>query len=181
MYVPVVRMIDTAFKHATLGVGAQLALLVLDEGDDKRPQTPYVINTADSDVAAQGQPSGPQSAPIRDFPALVVAAETPSTIQVTGVLGKAFDIPNLLVHVMYVTGDLGDPAESWRDADYTFRCAVHALNAALFASNMESARVKGKVRILAHNTISYSPAYVILTKGRIVGVMTIDLHVRVNP
>lgn len=178
MNVPVVRMIGAAFRSETSGILRFLESMDPDE-QDKRPECPRILLASDDDAAVGPTAEGAIST--MDFPLVAVMSAVGAEVHVTGVVGRAFDVPSLHVSCPYITSKMTDRAQAWRDADYTFRAMCHSLNAGLLASNMGAARVRGKVTIIKHNSITYGPVFVQLQNGWIVGELAIDLHVRVLP
>lgn len=178
MITPCLRMVSVVLQDPDLGVGAFLDAMIPDE-NDKMPETPTVLNAADDDAAVG--PTAEGSVSNLNYPLLLVASGEQTAFRVTGVVGRAFDVPSLILSIPYITGNIQDRSLAWNAADYTFRAVCHSLNAGLFASNTEAARVRGKVMIIKHNSISYGPAFLALTNGWIIGELRLDLQVRVNP
>lgn len=175
MITPVLRMIQAALKDVTFGIAVQLKNMVAD-GDDIIPEIPTIINSADDDQAVQ--PDSRSATAILDWPLLILTAEQAGQIRMTGIVGQPFDTPSLTVMAIYVTGETMSLSKGWRDADYTGRAAILALDRALFGSDRAANRVRGKVTIVKHNSMTLTPANHQLTKGRITGILSVDLWIR---
>lgn len=180
MMTPVVRMVAAALGGAG-GVNDVMAAMVLDDAaDGPLPALVEILNTVENNEAVEA-PTQDNSPVVDDWPVMVIACQDPAKVEMTGVKGKAWDVPNFITTVAYVSGDTMDPAKAWTHADYAFRAAVIALNNKLYASDQAASRVRGKVMIVKNNSITYGQAARKLTKGRIVGAMLLDNWIRVQP
>lgn len=178
MIAPILRMVQTALEADDFGLAYYLGRMEADE-DDMIPKCPTIINSADTSAAVSPQSSSANA--VMDWPLLVLTCEDIGTITMSGVVGQDIDVPNLQVLGMYITGETMDLAQAGRDADYTGRAILHALSRSLFGSDRSSYRTKGKILIMMQNTITYAPADHKLTQGRVAGVFTLDLRIRVSP
>lgn len=178
MITPVIRMVFNAVADAGLGVAHQLGAMTAD-GSDVMPEAPTIINTADNETAVF--PTADTAIANPKWPLLIVTAEEPARVKMTGVVGKAMDIPSFKVMLLYVTQQKMDLTAAWRASDYTMRATALALEYKLFASNMAASRIRGKVMILQQNVIEWGPTDWKIKSGRISGYMNLDLYVRVQP
>jgi len=171
--VATVRMVAETLRDVATGVEWQLDGFTFDE-NDTRPERLAAILDPTADDAAVSHKDVP------DWPVLVVTAEQPSTIALAGVQGFVIDAPNLLVSVAYATRATVEPAQAWRDADYTMRAVIKALNAGLFAADKGAARTRGPITLVKRNAMTYGPVDVDVPGGKVRGALLLDLYVRDN-
>lgn len=178
MNVPVVRMCYAAATDVTYGLGAQLTALTPD-GSDVIPEVPTIINATNDDSAVFT--NSPGAVANQNWPLLVITAEQPAKLVMTGVVGRAFDAPNFQVMMLYITRQKLSPSKAWCDTDYTLRALAIALDRKLFGSDQAASRVRGKVMIVKQNSLEYGPTDYEIKAGRIAGYLLLDLYIRVQP
>lgn len=178
MLIPTIRMVRAALEDAITGVNAQLLALPLDTPDgateaDSRPEpVAAILDPSVDDAVVRAKTR------LTEWPVLVITAEAPSVTTVPSVTGLKLEARELVVSVTYVTRE-GDSAQGFRDAEYTLRAAIRALNAGLFAASAQPARQRAGFNIHALNSTTIQPIGAnVEGVGTIAGALLLSLHVR---